>query len=78
MPFPAKGVGVTLGEDHLQDLHSGPLTSSTRPTLRPPGGGPPPLPPLPLLLPKPQPGRLPGVWLFALNGDAAAAAAGSN
>lgn len=45
---------------HLQDLHSGPLTSSTRPTLRPPGGGP-PLPPLPLLPPKPQPGRLPGV-----------------
>lgn len=63
--------------DHLHDLHSGPLTSSTLPTFLPPGGGP---PPRPLLLPppKPQPGLLPGVLLLALNGDAAAAAAGSN
>lgn len=75
---PARGGVGALEDHHLQDLHSGPLTSSTRPTLRPPGGGPPPRPLFPLLPPKPQPGRLPGVLLLALNGDAAAAAAGSN
>jgi hypothetical protein len=68
--------GRDVLEHHWHDLHSGPFTSSTLPTLRPPGGGPPPLPPL--LPPKPHPGLLPGVLLFALNGDAAAAAAGSN